>query len=117
MPKLSALAILLLASIGALAQIVGGYNLTATVVTAGTPVPLTTTNTQVKSFAVQLTTGSATICVGGSNVSTASGIGTCISGTSMNIFFPPAANLSYDMALFYVDASANSTAVTVTYAK
>jgi len=108
--------ILILAVSAALfAQIVGPGTITATVASSGTPVRLTTTNIQAKSFAVQLTAGTATICVGASTVSESSGTGTCVTGTTLNIYYPPSDGLVYDLSLYYVDASANSTVVTVNY--
>ena len=97
------------------AQILGGGSTTATVTTSGTAVRLSTSNIQTPSFAVQLTTGTATVCVGGSNVSAASGIGTCVTGTGQNIYFAPSGTRVYDLSAYWVDASANSTIVEVTY--
>lgn len=108
--------LLILAALPAFGQVAGPGTITATVATSGTPVPLSTNNIQAKSFSVQLTTGSATICVGGSNVAEASGKGTCISGTSQNIFYPPLGpGANYDLSKYYVDASSNSTVVTINY--
>lgn len=103
-------------AVSAFAQIVGGGSTTATVSSAGTPVVLTANDVQVKSFAVQLKTGTtATICVGGSNVSASSRIGTCVTGNTSNVFFAPANGLVYNLHSFYVDASSSSTDVAITY--
>ena len=108
--------LLVLLAVSASAQIFGPGTITATVTTSGIPVRLTTTNIMAKSFAVQLTTGTATICVGSSTVAEASGTATCVTGTASNIFYPPLSqNASYDLSKYYVDASANSTVVTVNY--
>lgn len=107
--------ILALCCVALFGQIVGGTVITATVTTAGTAVRLTTTNIQAKSFAVQLKSGSATICVGGSNVIASTGTGTCVSGTSQNIMFYPSNGQVYDLSQYYVDASSNTTAVAITY--
>lgn len=110
------IALLLLTAALATAQIVGGGNLSTTVATAGTAVHLSANNIQVKSFSVQLTTGTATFCVGGSTVSASAGTGACVTGTTQNIFFPPLGTSSnYDLYAYYVDATSNSTVVTVTY--
>ena len=77
---------------------------------------LSTTNIMVKSFSVQLTTGAATICVGGSNVAEASGKGACVTGTTIPVnFLPQGQGASYDLSKYYVDASANSTVVSINY--
>lgn len=98
------------------AQVFGGGTITATVTTSGTPVKLSATNLIVKSFSVQLTSGSATFCVGGANVAAASGTGSCLNTTTTNIYYAPMGpNASYDLSRYYVDASVNSTVVTINY--
>lgn len=109
------LLILALVAASVFGQIVGVSTITATVTSAGTAVRISSDSIQAKSFAVQLKAGSATICVGGSNVIASTGTGTCTTGTTSNIFFPPANGLVYDLSRYYVDASSNSTAVAVTY--
>ncbi len=109
------LLILALTAVALFGQIIGGTTITATVVTAGTAVRLSTSNIQAKSFAVQLKAGSATICIGGSNVIASTGTGTCVTGTGQNIFYPPANGLVYDLSNYWVDASSSSTAVAVNY--
>lgn len=99
----------------ALAQVIGGGTITATVVTAGTAVKLNAARLLVNSFSVQLTSGTATFCVGGSTVVAAQGTGSCLTGTSTNVFYPVASGILYDLSKYYVDASANSTVVTINY--
>lgn len=108
--------ILILAALPALAQVFGGATISAMVATSGTAVRLSASSIQAKSFSVQLTTGSATICVGGSTVLQSAGTGTCVAGTTQNIYYGPLdQGGSYDLSKYYVDASSNSTTVTVNY--
>lgn len=98
------------------AQVFGGSSVNVTVTTSGTPVKLSITSLIVKSFSVQLTSGSATFCVGGSTVSASSTTGSCLNVTTTNIYYPPlGTNGSYDLSKFYVDASVNNTIVSVNY--
>ena len=110
--------ILLFAAVTAFGQLLGPGTITATVATSGTAVRLTTTNTQVKSFSVQLTTGTTTICVGDSTVLVSSGKGACVTGTTQAInYLPQASGANYDLSLYYVDASSSSTVVAINYNK
>lgn len=106
----------LLISTVVLGQVFGAGTVNVTVATSGTPVRLSSSNIMAKSFSVQLTTGSASFCVGDSSVSQSAGKGSCASGTGQNIFYPPLnQGASYDLSKYYADASADGTVLTVNF--
>lgn len=108
--------VLLLAAVTAFGQVTGAGTITATVVTSGMPVRLSNNNIQAKSFSVQLTTGTATICVGGSNVAESSGTGACVTGTTTTVnYLPQGPGAYYDLSKYYADASVNGTIIVINY--
>ena len=96
------------------------YDGTATVVAAGTKVPLATVSTKADWVTVFGSTVVGSLFVGGSTVNAASGRGApLLSAGSANVLWPIAngAHGAYDLSKIYIDSTASSDSVTYIYGR
>ena len=96
------------------------YDGVATVVTAGTKVPLASVSTHADWVTVYGSTVTGNLFVGGSTVSAASGRGApLLSPGSSNVLWPMAtgAHGAYDLSKIFIDSTANSDSVTYIYGR